>query len=119
MTDRYKKLDFDCKKNGVKKDCKFALMTYHEPKDFEILFPLCRHYCYIFHNKDKTITADDKIPHYHIILKLYNECNPAKLLELLPDTQNTFIQNIKNDFNIFNYLTHSNYFYYEENDNAT
>lgn len=60
-------------------------------------------YAYILHDKDL-----NQSPHYHIICSFKQNKSFNSVRKLLPDYQNTLVQNLIDKYSAFEYLTHKN-----------
>lgn len=79
----------------------YFIRTYLKPEEFEPILKAARNWAYILHDKD------GGEPHYHIIAVFKNARTEDGIRAIIPDTQQTRIEVVKNGIEAcYKYLTH-------------
>lgn len=79
----------------------FFIRTYLKPEEFEPITKAAKNWAYILHDKDGVE------PHYHIIAVFKNARTEDGIRAIIPSTQQTRIEIIKNGIKAcYRYLTH-------------
>lgn len=79
----------------------WSLVTYAGEDDFKFLLQACKHWAYIYHDKD------DVEPHWHLLCVFQNARAFEGLKSLIKSKQNTFGEVIKSTLeDMYKYLTH-------------
>lgn len=79
----------------------FFIRTYLKPEEFEPITKAAKNWAYILHDKD------GGEPHYHIIAVFKNARTEDGIRAIIPNTQQTRIEIIKNGIEAcYRYLTH-------------
>lgn len=79
----------------------WSLVTYADEDDFKFLLQACKHWAYIYHDKDGVE------PHWHLLCVFQNARAFEGLKSLIRSNQNTFGEVIKSTLeDLYKYLTH-------------
>lgn len=79
----------------------WSLVTYADEDDFKFLLQACKHWAYIYHDKDGVA------PHWHVLCVFQNARAFEGLKSLIKSNQNTFGEVIKSTLeDMYKYLTH-------------